>query len=88
MYAGNDETFYRIAPFEEMYAFIREAPPTELDECLGPSGYICSTPNSIANIFDQNQNYNFDSSQSAYIINFSLYNEIRKCPNTSCALYE
>ena len=44
VYAGNSSTWKRIAPYEAMYAFIREGPPTEFDDCLGPSGYVCSVP--------------------------------------------
>ena len=34
IYAGNSRNHRRIAPFEAMYTFIREAPPTEFADCI------------------------------------------------------
>ena len=34
LYYGNQLTSNRIAPFEAMNVFIREAPPTEFDSCV------------------------------------------------------
>ena len=35
VYAANLSIYNRIIPYEAMYVFIREAPPTEFNECLG-----------------------------------------------------
>ena len=46
LYLGNGSST-RIAPYQAMYVFIREGPPTEYEYCMDPSSVLPPCKDSI-----------------------------------------